>query len=257
MTRIRSSSDVTAVEIMIQRGKTLFEDARKPVAFTKDADINAFLNDIERYPHAFVLGCVMDRQIPSERAWAIPYRMYKKLGDFSMPSLLSLPKARVRQLMTKPEPLHRFVEIMSSHFFDAVHLIQRRYSGDASKIWSDKPTSAELVYRFLEFEGVGPKIANMAANGLAREFKIPLADYYSIDISADTHVKRVFWRLGLTDKDATVEQIVYRARSLCPDFPGLLDYSAWEVGKKWCDSAIPKCEECYLSSSCPSSRRRE
>ena len=42
-----------------------------------------------------------------------------------------------------------------------------------------------MVYRFLEFNGVGPKIASMAANILAREFKIPFADYFSIDISAE------------------------------------------------------------------------
>jgi hypothetical protein len=33
-------------------------------------------------------------------------------------------------------------------------------------------------------------VASMAANLLARHFKIPFADYFSIDISADSHVCR-------------------------------------------------------------------
>jgi hypothetical protein len=49
----------------------------------------------------------------------------------------------------------------------------------------------------------------MAANILAREFKISFADYFSIDISADVHVRRVFARLGLCTADATVEQVIY------------------------------------------------
>ncbi|RMF00953.1 MAG: iron-sulfur cluster loop, partial [Alphaproteobacteria bacterium] len=96
------------------------------------------------------------------------------------------------------------------------------------------PSSAMVVYRFLEFSGVGPKIATMAANILARSFKIPMADYYSIDISADVHVKRVFERLGLVDADPSVDQVIYRARSLNPEFPGLLDYPCWDIGRKWC-----------------------
>jgi endonuclease III len=64
-----------------------------------------------------------------------------------------------------------------------------------------------VVYRFLEFRGVGPKIASMPANILARHFKIPIADYYPIDISADVRVRRVFGRLGLCAPSATVDQL--------------------------------------------------
>jgi endonuclease III len=76
----------------------------------------------------------------------------------------------------------------------------------------------------LEFNGIGSKIASMAANALARDFKVPFRDYYSIDISADVHVRRVFGRLGLPSPDATVEQLIFRARALHPQFPGLLDF---------------------------------
>jgi hypothetical protein len=63
----------------------------------------------------------------------------------------------------------------------------------------------------------------MATNCLAREFKVPLSDYYSVDISADVHVRRVFRRLGLVGEGATIEELIYRARGLHPPFPGLLD----------------------------------
>jgi hypothetical protein len=124
--------------------------------------------------------------------------------------------------------------------------------GDASLIWSGVPSSAEVVFRFLEIHGVGPKIATMAFNILARNFKVKFKDYYSIDISADVHIKRVFHRLGLTSKSASTEEVIYKARALHPEFPGVLDFPCWEIGRSWCRPQKPTCEECYMGEVCPS-----
>jgi endonuclease III len=91
----------------------------------------------------------------------------------------------------------------------------------------------------------------MAANILAREFKIPFADYFSIDISADIHVRRVFARLGLCAADASAEQVIYRAKALYPEFPGMMDLPCWEIGRNWCKSRGPECASCYMSDLCP------
>jgi endonuclease III len=139
---------------------------------------------------------------------------------------------------------------MSGHFHAGVRRIADNYGGDASRIWSGNPPSAEIVYRLLEFDGVGPKIANMAVNILAREFKIPMADHYSIDISADVHVRRVFGRLGLCPANATAEQVIYKARGLYPRFPGLMDLPAWEIGRNWCRPRNPECHGCYMNDLC-------
>ncbi len=156
--------------------------------------------------------------------------------------------------MTKPEPLHRFPERMSGNLYEAIHLINEVYAGDASNIWRGKPSSAEVVYRFLEFQGVGPKIATMATNILARSFKVPLSDYYSVDVSADVHVRRVFYRLGLVNQDATIEEVIYRARSLHAEFPGLLDLPAWDIGREWCRPEVTLCSRCYMQEACPTAR---
>ena len=140
---------------------------------------------------------VMDRQIKAKRAWMIPYLFSQKLGGFGFATLQELSLARVTELMTEPEPLHRFPTRMSENFYLAVQRIAHDYRGNASQIWANQPSSAEVVYRFLQFHGVGRKIATLAANILAREFKVPFADYYSIDVSVDVQVRRVFTRLGL------------------------------------------------------------
>lgn len=213
------------------------------------------VNDLDHHPHAFVLACVMDRQIKAERAWLIPHLFSKKLGGFEFGTLQSLSIADVRNLMTRPEPLHRFPERMSENFHEAIRVIGEDYGGDASNIWRGKPPSAEVVYRFLQFRGVGPKIAIMATNILARDFKVPLSDYYSVDISADVQVRRVFCRLGLVGQDATTEEVIYRARALHPAFPGLMDFPAWEIGRNWCRPTTPLCRSCYMKEACLTARQ--
>ena len=171
-----------------------------------------------------------------------------------MQKLAKLSEQRLKKLMSQPEKLHRLWRTMAGIFYSAVQRIDKQYAGDASLIWKGKPSSAEVVYRFLDFDGVGPKIATMAVNLLARNYKIQLADYYSVDISVDTNVRRVFRRLGLCAPDATNDQIIYKARILYPSFPGIMDSPCWEIGKMWCRSRAPKCNECYMNDLCPSAK---
>jgi len=235
---------------LVEHGETLFGAPKQLIEFTREPQADALLNDLAQHPHAFVLACVMDRQIKAEKAWMIPYRISEKIGGFSMEALNALSRADVNRLMTEPQPLHRFVGTMTDHFHSAVKRIKNNYAGEAARIWTGRPSSAEVVYRFLEFDGVGPKIGSMAANILAREFKIPFADYFSIDISADVHVRRVFARLGLCAADATVEQVIYKARALHPEFPGMMDLPSWEIGRNWCESRGPECNGCYMKDLC-------
>jgi uncharacterized HhH-GPD family protein len=241
---------------LVEHGQTLFAAPRQTVQFTRLPEADALLNDLIAHPHAFVLACIMDRQVKAEKAWVIPYRISERLGDFSMKSLCSLSQADVNRLMSQPEPLHRFVDNMSLYFRSAVQRISSQYAGDAARIWGGNPSSAEVVYRFLEFDGVGPKIANMAANILARDFKIKLADFFSIDISADVHVRRVFARLGLCSTDANVEQVIYKAKALHPAFPGMMDFPCWEIGRTWCSASDPECGPCYMRELCPTAGGR-
>ncbi|MGP0592195.1 iron-sulfur cluster loop [Nitrospira sp. T9] len=241
-------------DVLRQHGEALFQAKAGHVAFTKDHDADALLNDLANYPHAFVLACIMGRQIKAERAWLILHLISVKLGGFSLSVLYPLSLDQVRELLSKPEPLHRFPGEMSYSFHAAIERIACAYAGDAARIWHDKPSSAEVVLRFLRFRGIGPKIATMAANILARDFKIPLADHYPVDVSADVHVRRVFTRLGLVGENAGLEEIIYCARALHPAFPGLLDFPVWEIGRKWCRPTNPHCVDCYMHGVCPTGK---
>lgn len=250
-----TATDVTARQIgriLVGRGRKELEASPRVPTYTQDRLANALVADLRNYPHAFVVGCIMDRQIKAERAWEIPYRIQERLGSFEFRKLRRLSVAQVTRLMRRPTPIHRYPPTMGKNMHAALALIADRYGGDASRIWKGRPSSAEVVLRFLEFPGVGPKIATMAANLLARKHKVPLSDYYSIDVSVDVHVRRVLTRLGLVGTGATLEQVVYAARAISPEFPGLIDSPAFQLGRTICRPNSPRCDDCYLRRLCPS-----
>jgi endonuclease-3 len=236
--------------LLVTIGKKRFENPEgNSVHLVEDQEANSFLNDLVNFPHAYVLACCMDRQVKAEIAWMIPIRLRKIIGDFSIETLDNISLEEYLTIFNE-NTLHRFNDIMAKVFYSVVKRIVRDYDGDASKIWVGNPSSAAVVYRFLQFDGVGIKIATMATNILARQFKVPFSDYYSIDISPDVHILRVLRRSGLVDKDASIDSIIYKARELCPEFPGIIDFSCWEIGRKWCRPRNPNCEECIIEKEC-------
>ena len=234
------------VEIGLERLKG---SKREPFDFTPDKKTNDLLNDIENYPHVYVLGCLMDRQIKAEKAWAIPKIVFDLLNTYDINELEKIEIEEYQTLFVEKN-LHRFNKDMAEVFYKAIQDINSKYNGDASKIWQSEPSSALAVYRFLEFKGCGIKIATMATNLLARIFKIKFSDYYSIDISPDVHIKRVLARMGYVPHDPSSEMVIYKARELNPEYPGIIDLSCWEIGKNWCKPTSPDCSNCIINNYC-------
>ena len=235
---------------LLEISKEQYEKSDGTAHLVDDEDINNLLNNLEEYPHAFVLGCVMDRRIQAERAWAIPYKVCKALkGKFDIDTLAAQTEDYYKKLF-EHEGYHIIGETAPKAFYRAVQKIKNDYEGDASRIWADNPSSSLVVYRFLEFYGVGPKIATMAANILVRDFKIPMKDHYSIDISPDTHVKRVMKRLGFISK-VDADLVIYKAREINPEFPGMFDLACFEIGRRFCHSRkSPNCDDCCMNDLC-------
>jgi len=238
------------MEKLVELAKEKFiKNEQQQVYFTGDDKVDIFLNDLEKHPHVFVLGCLMDRQIKAERAWKIPYDVWQIIGSKEITDWEERTEEEYIEIFTDKN-LHRFPETMAKVFHQALLRIREVYEFDVSRIWSGSPSSASVVYQFLQFNGCGIKISTMAANILARDFKVPLSDHFSIDISPDVHIVRVMKRTGLVDKDANNDKIIYKARELNPEYPGIIDISCWEIGKTYCRPNNPDCENCIINNEC-------
>ena len=238
------------VDILIKQGTDLLKEPRKKIEFTKNNKADEYLNNLEEYSHHFVLACTMDRQIKAEKAWIIPFNIGQEFGGQSFDKFASISREEIKYYFETKKP-HRYNDTMGTNFYKSIQRIKDDYNGEASKIWVSNPKSATIIRRFFRFDGVGIKIARMAAYILSRQFKIPMQDKICIVISPDIQVKRVFKRLGFIDDVDSNDDLIYCARELNPEYPGIFDSAAWELGKDICRPTNPKCDECFLNELCP------
>ena len=217
MKRLISEREKKLCDALTAKAHQRLNSPKKVLNFTTDPEANRLVCDLDQFPHAFVIACMLDVQSTAEKVWSIPFELKKRLGTFDIKSLNEMPKERIVEVMCNPTNLHRYPTKMADAVYLAIQKIHEDYEGDASNIWSGRPTSAKLVRRFKEFKYVGPKIATMATNILVRYFGLELSDYESIDISADKHVVKVFKRLGFVGPNATKDDVIQKARKLSPE----------------------------------------
>lgn len=87
--------------LLVTIGKDKFTSAiREPVYFLDHKEANDFINKLDELPHAYVLGCLMDMQIKSEKAWKIPYIIKKVIGSFDIVYLYALSEDEYKIIFT-------------------------------------------------------------------------------------------------------------------------------------------------------------
>jgi uncharacterized HhH-GPD family protein len=222
------------------------ELAVHPAPFCPSPEADALIRED---PFAFLLAVLFDQGIPAERAWAAPHQLKERLGHLD-PRLLVSERERLNQEVQREPALHRFVKKLPEWILSAAEQVNREYGGDAGAIWSDSPRAKDLQRRLEAFEGIGQKKAAMAVEILARDLRVNIRDFEGSDIAYDVHVRRVFLRAGLAERD-DVKLMIEVARALHPSRPGELDYPAWHVGRTWCHPQDPDCGHCALGMVCP------
>jgi len=216
------------------------------IDFTPSPEANEFLRTDS---FAFLTGVLFDQGVPAERAWLAPLALRQRLGHLD-PARISVEETAVREAIQTEPKLHRYVEKMPRWLVLAARRVMDAYAGDATAIWADHPSADELQRRFDAFIGIGQKKAAMAVEILERDLGIPVKDLARSDIAYDVHLRRVFLRTRLADRDDR-DHMIAVARRLHPTRPGALDLPAWQIGRGWCHPGIPDCVRCPLTTVCP------
>lgn len=239
------SAIVGALLQLAEQEKAQLNESGDPF-FTPNELANRFLLE---NPLAFLLAVIFDQGILAERAWAAPYELSRRLGHLD-PHRLAHDIPAIAKAVATPPMLQRFVNTIPPWIASAARRVIDDYGGDAGRIWGDEPTAEELDRRLRAFDGIGQKKAAMAVEMLERDLKVPIKGLHGTDIAYDVHVRRVFLRTGLAERDDP-EHMIAQGRLLNPTRPGAIDFPMWLVGRRWCRPGVPSCPDCALFAVCP------
>jgi uncharacterized HhH-GPD family protein len=230
---------------LLAYGKSVRQPSDFGFSPTRDPAANEF---VTANPLAFLFAVIADQGIPAERAWYLPYELQRRLGHLD-PVRLVADQVAIETALNVAPVLHRFHTKYGRWIVAAAKRVLKEYGGDAANIWTGSVTARQVYERLDQFEGIGQKKAAMAVEILERDLRIPIAAMEGSDVAYDIHVRRVFVRTGLAQRD-DLDHIVSIARSLHPERPGEIDMPAWRVGRQWCHAGTPNCGSCPLNGTC-------
>jgi len=216
----------------------------KTSTFTRSQEANK-LND--ENPFAFLLCATVDRMSIAEVVWSTAFELRKALGHLDPTTIAAMNPEDIEPLL--PEGLYLRRDSART-IVDCANQVVSRWRGDASRIWATTDVR-EILARLDDIFGVGRAIASMIINILIRDGKLELPpdQLARVDVKPDTHIRRVFFRTGLSEKESE-KAAIDAGRKANPRYPGELDMPAWQIGREYCDPGLPHCGKCPLEKAC-------
>ena len=212
ITRKRSTKKQYALEILI-RLKRLYPEATCTLNYET--------------PVQLLVATILSAQCTDERVNLVTPALFLRFSDAA-----ALADANLEELQTLVRSTG-FYRNKAKNIQAACRLLIEKYGGQVPK----------RMEQLLELPGVARKTANVV-----------LGHAYGINmgVTVDTHVKRLSYRLGLTEQTDPIRV----ERDLMPLLPQE-DWENWSIrliyhGRAVCKARKPECDRCVLADLCPS-----
>ena len=215
--------------------------------WTGDEVADKFLRD---NPFAFLMAASIDRGAVAEGIWKIPHFLFQTLSHLDPRIIVNYDVKEIENLLRSLDKKPRFPKQAATTILSLATMVVSQFNGNAENIWKKREPGA-VLHTLIKIWGVGPGIAHMIVRILVDEFDYDPgpSGFRQINVKADVQLKKVFYRTGLVDREDD-KLCVRAACELHPEYPGLLDWPAWEIGRRWCDKNNPNCTECPLDHVC-------
>jgi uncharacterized HhH-GPD family protein len=137
--------------------------------FTGDDEADALLAE---EPMALLIGFVLDQQVPVQKAFSGPLELQRRFGTLEAAKIAEADPGELDRVFREKPALHRYPGTMAERTQDLAATIASEYGGDASRVWNDAQTGADLERRLLDLPGIGPMKARSLIAILVKRFGV-------------------------------------------------------------------------------------
>ncbi|MCB5168887.1 Fe-S cluster assembly protein HesB [Streptomyces bambusae] len=127
-----------------------------------------------RSPLAALTGMLLDQQVPMEWAFSGPYTIATRMGadDLDAHAIAAYDPEAFAALLSEKPAVHRYPGSMAKRIQQLCQFLVEHYDGDASAVWTDVTTGAELLKRLRELPGFGEQKAQIFLALLGKQYGV-------------------------------------------------------------------------------------
>ncbi|MFC5073330.1 HhH-GPD-type base excision DNA repair protein [Kitasatospora cinereorecta] len=127
-----------------------------------------------RSPLAALVGMLLDQQVPMEWAFTGPFTLAGRMGsdDLDAQEIAAYDPEAFTGLFTAKPALHRYPGSMATRVQQLCQYLVAEYGGEASSVWADAATGAELLERLHALPGFGTQKAQIFLALLGKQFGV-------------------------------------------------------------------------------------
>ncbi len=141
------------------------------INFTADAEANQLLAEDA---NALLIAIVLDQQIATERAFAGPAELRRRLGHLDPARIAAMDQDEFVALFRAKPAIHRFPASMGKRVHEACRALAEDWGGDAAAIWRGQSEARAVMKRLGGLPGIGKVKQQLAIMLLGRYYGVEL-----------------------------------------------------------------------------------
>jgi uncharacterized HhH-GPD family protein len=135
---------------------------------------------LDQYPFAVVVGMMLDQQYGMEHAFRGGYKVLSRFGNLDPAAIAAADPEEFKALCSTPPAIHRFPGSMSARLQELAALVESKYDGDVTRLWTEPDTGKELFKRVNELPGFGKQKAQIFVALLAKQLGVRPAGWEAV-----------------------------------------------------------------------------
>ena len=127
---------------------------------------------LDQYPFAVVVGMMLDQQYGMEHAFRGGWKVLGRFGTLDPAAIAAAEPEAFKQLCSQPPAIHRFPGSMAARLQELAAMVETKYDGDVTRLWTEPTTGTELLKRVQELPGFGQQKAKIFVALLAKQLGV-------------------------------------------------------------------------------------
>lgn len=123
-------------------------------------------------PFALLIGMLLDQQYPMEHAFRGPAKILDRFGSLDPALIADADPEEFAAMAATPPAIHRFPGSMAAKVQAVARAVVEEYGGDASRIWTEAASGADLVKRVMALPGFGRQKAQIFTALVAKQLGV-------------------------------------------------------------------------------------